>query len=73
MLTFEKIFIEFHRELYFWDRFEKRVFPTDSLSRTDTFGTHCIHFPYVNCFIILLLLFVSRRLDERQFGVLLLD
>jgi hypothetical protein len=41
MLTFEKIFIEFHREFYFWERFEKRVFPTDPLSRTDTFGTHC--------------------------------
>jgi hypothetical protein len=42
MLTFEKIFIQFHREFYFWERFEKRVFPTDPLSRTDTFGTHCI-------------------------------
>ena len=42
MLTFEKNFIEFHREFYFWERFEKRVFPTDPLSRTDTFGTHCI-------------------------------
>ncbi len=41
MLTFEKNFIEFHREFYFWERFEKRVFPTDPLSRTDTFGTHC--------------------------------
>jgi hypothetical protein len=41
MLTFEKFFIEFHREFYFWERFEKRVFPTDPLSRTDTFGTHC--------------------------------
>jgi len=37
-----KNFIEFHREFYFWERFEKRVFPTDPLSRTDTFGTHCI-------------------------------
>jgi hypothetical protein len=42
MLTFEKNVIEFHREFYFWERFEKRVFPTDPLSRTDTFGTHCI-------------------------------
>jgi hypothetical protein len=42
MLTFENFFIEFHREFYFWERFEKRVFPTDPLSRTDTFGTHCI-------------------------------
>jgi hypothetical protein len=42
MLTFEKNFIEFHREFYFWERFEKRVFPTDPLSRTDTFGTHCM-------------------------------
>jgi hypothetical protein len=41
MLTFENFFIEFHRQFYFWERFEKRVFPTDSLSRTDTFGTHC--------------------------------
>ncbi len=41
MLSFEKNFIEFHREFYFWERFEKRVFPTDPLSRTDTFGTHC--------------------------------
>lgn len=32
-----------------------------------------IHFPYVNFFIILLLLFVYRRLDEHQIGVLLLD
>jgi hypothetical protein len=32
-----------------------------------------IHFPYVNFFIILLLLFVYRRLVERQIGVLLLD
>jgi hypothetical protein len=32
-----------------------------------------IHLPYVNFVIILLLLFVYRRLDERQIGVLLLD
>jgi hypothetical protein len=43
ILTFEKNFIEFHREFYFWERFEKRVFPTDPLSRTDTFGTHCTY------------------------------
>jgi hypothetical protein len=42
ILTFEKNVIEFHREFYFRERFEKRVFPTDPLSRTDTFGTHCI-------------------------------
>jgi hypothetical protein len=41
ILTFEKKCIEFHREFYFCERFEKRVFPTDPLSRTDTFGTHC--------------------------------
>jgi hypothetical protein len=40
--TLEKNGIAFQREFNLWERFEKRVFRTNPLSRTDTFGTHCM-------------------------------
>ncbi len=47
-----KKIIVFQREFYFRERFEKRVFSTNPLSRTDTFGTHCMYSAYIAPFSI---------------------
>jgi hypothetical protein len=40
--NFRKNVIAFQQEFNLWECFEKRVFRTAPLSRTDTFGTHCM-------------------------------